>query len=150
MLASSSSNAAWVVQTEGPDVFGDTRVTAMNAKDTSHAIWVECNQESKLLVAFMEKTGAVPDDVSIPAELAIQVDKRAPVKLPGEMKKWNDNYAGVISEGKTPELVAVVKSMATAKSQISIGFKLGDKRAAIIVDAGRSSSLVKALEGCKL
>jgi hypothetical protein len=38
---------------------------------------------------------------------------------------WNRNAIGVVIEGRTPELLQLVRSIGTAKSKIAVGVSLG-------------------------
>ena len=146
------AHAAWSVNVEGPDVFGDVKVIAVNQSPSGSALIVQCTQDNQLDIAYIEPAKDVPDGTSVPVQVAIQVDRSSPVMLNGVMARWNDKYVGASLSGRSAENIAVAKAIAAAKEKVSIGYRFeSGGKGAIIVDSGRGAILARALsQSCKL
>ena len=143
--------AGWLVNTEGPDVFGDTTVTAINPAANGTGLVFKCNQSDLLQIAYVEKSSDLDSGASIPATLIIQIGKDAPVSLAASVRKWNDTYAGVVAEGRNADAISLVKALGSARDKLAVGIRIGDSKHTASYDAARSADASRAmLKACRL
>ena len=141
---------AWSATVDGPDVFGVTKVIATEGSGRE-GIVVQCDSKDQLHIATIFRKKEFEDIPEFPATLLIKVGEAEPFKLGATLRTWNDNYGGIVVSGRTPELVAVVKAISTAKSKINVGYEIGGEQFSATFGArGSTSAMQKAINGCKL
>jgi hypothetical protein len=144
------ARAEWTAHADGPDVFGTTKVVAVTDGPRQSLI-VQCDDKDQLFLAFIFAKKEFDNVPTVPANLLIQTDGGTPVHLMAEIREWNDNYAGVVVEGRTPELVNVLQSIHDAHLHINIGIAVGDNRQSASFEAdGSTAAIDEVFSGCKL
>ena len=150
VLTIQTSTAAWVTKSEGPDVFGDTTVTAINVNLDGRGLVITCNQADQLTLAFIEKAATANDIPETQATVLFQIDGGAPQSLDAVLRAWNDKFAGVIAAGRSDNSVAIARALSAARKKINVGIKIGDQRESESFDTANSAQVAKALEqDCK-
>ncbi|QOF70686.1 hypothetical protein IG197_23260 [Aminobacter sp. SR38] len=151
LLAGSSSIAlAWDANVEGPDVFGVTKVIA-TVGGLRDGMVVQCDSKEDLFVAFIFRKKEFEDVTSGPATLYLQGASSEPLKLPAELRAWNDNYGGVVVSGRDPQVLAAVKEIQEARSKLNVGFEVGgSQNSASFGSRGSTKAMEKVIQGCKL
>ena len=149
-LECSNARAAWFTKTDGPDVFGQTKVIVATSGDQDSMV-IQCDDQDKLFVALIFPKKKFDDIPTLPAELLLQIDGGVPIRLSAELRSWNDNYIGVVAEGRTTEVIRAVKAIGNASQRVSAGFSVGTVRDSAEFDAdGSTVSVEEAFRGCKL
>ena len=123
----SQANAQWATRIDGPDVFGNMKVLA-NSGGIWNGIVVQCNQKDELILAFVFRKKEFEEWKPRPAEFFIQADSGTPKRFDASVQSWNDNFAGVLVYGRTPELVEVIRMIGAAQSKINIGWIVDGKQ----------------------
>jgi hypothetical protein len=118
-LVAGTASADWTVTVQEPNVFGNTKVLAGNGNDR-RALIVWCDNDN-LQIAFLEKKKEFAEIQQIHAKLLIQIDGVAPTTHDAITGSWNDNYGGVIVNGRNKEIVDVVRSISSAHHAINVG-----------------------------
>lgn len=141
---------AWDASVEGPDVFGVTKVFASDAAGRESLV-VQCDSKDVLFVAFIMRKKEFEETPVAAAKLLIQVDGASPVTLEALRRDWNDNYFGVVAEGRTAELVSMVKAIQGGKGKINAGVDVeGVQYSATFSTRGSTSAMTKVINGCGL
>lgn len=150
-LFSISDAYAWETFVEGPDVFGATKAMATEGSQRD-GIVIQCDSKGSLALAYIVRKKEFDEVSSTTATLYIQSDKGAtPAKLEATLREWNDNYAGVVVSGVSPELMNVIRSIGQAKGKIGIGFEArGNQWSAEFSSRGSTNSVSKLLKACDL
>lgn len=150
ILATPLSAMAWTATTEGPDVFGNTKVFASSGgrRDT---LVVQCDQKEQLLIAIIYPKKKFENIPEAPATLLIKASDGAPVSLSANMRSWNDNFYGVSASGRTKELVGIVRAIGAAKRKIQVGIEVGGiQQSSTFSSRGSTKAMNKVIKGCKL
>jgi hypothetical protein len=71
--------------------------------------------------------------------------------LDATYRNWNDNYAGIVANGKTDEIIKLVNSIGSAKGKIEVGYDVVGIRESASFSSLRSTQTIKTVfEKCKL
>ncbi len=141
---------AWEVHVEGPDVFGTTKVSASEHSGYQRLV-VHCDSKDVLIVAIIARKKEFDETPSGDGKLLIQVDAATPVTLNAVRRSWNDNFGGVVAEGRTLELLAIVKAIQGGKARINTGIEIdGIQSSATFSASGSTAAMAKAIDGCGL
>ncbi|MDH4988596.1 hypothetical protein QEZ47_24380 [Aminobacter anthyllidis] len=151
LVAGSSSIAhAWEANIEGPDVFGVTKVLA-TVISLREGMVVQCDSKEELSFAFIFRKKEFEDVVAGPATLYLQGASSEPLKLPAELRVWNDNYGGVVASGRDPQVLAAIKEIQEARSKLNVGIEIGgSQNSASFGSRGSTKAMEKVIQGCKL
>jgi hypothetical protein len=151
LVAGSSSLAhAWDANVEGPDVFGVTKVIA-SVGGLRDGMVVQCDSKEDLFIAFIFRKKEFEDVAAGPATLYLQGASSEPLKLPAELRAWNDNYGGVVASGRDPQIFAAIKEIQEARSKLNVGFEIGgSQNSASFGSRGSTKAMEKVIQGCKL
>jgi len=144
------AHGAWSAKTFGPDVFGQTTVVAESGGEDESLV-VQCDDQGKLFIAFIFTKKKFDEVQTLPADLLIQVDNGTPIHLGAETRSWNDDYAGVVAEGRTSASISGLKAIGGARTSLNAGVVVGDHReSATFSSAGSTEAIEEAFRGCKL
>lgn len=125
--ASERVRAQWLAKVDGPDVFGATSVAAaVNGNEFGQSLIVQCDDTGKLYLALLLKKLSADTINNLPASIFFKFDEGATMKLSAETRDWNENYAGVVVEGRSPESLAVINAIRDARTPIQVGAKLNE------------------------
>ena len=141
---------SWETTVEGPDVFDKTKVvsTEMNFNE---GLIIQCNSTDELLISYAFRKKEFEDVSEAPATLLIKIGDAAPIKLDAGLRAWNDNFAGVVASGRTPENVSVLSAIKESKGKIQIGAEInGTQISSSVGSRGSTKSMETALTKCKL
>jgi hypothetical protein len=143
--------ADWSAMVEGPDVFGNTKVIATES-GFNEGMVVQCDQQKDLFVALLFRKKKFEEIGGADTELLIQtVEGGTPIKLPAALRAWNDDFAGIVASGRSPELVAVLRAISAAKSKINVGAVVrGNQISSSFGAQGSKNAMEKAIKACKL
>lgn len=151
------AHAQWSSQVTGPDVFGNTTVLATVDNADGNGLVVQCDQNNTLDLAYIiPGTPSELDELSkagtsIPADLLVKVDHGQVMKFSAEFKAWNNTYIGIVASGRTTDIVAAIKAMGAAASQISVGAVIAGTQQSDSFDVENSTSTMNtATLDCKL
>ena len=145
-----SVSFAWDASVEGPDVFDKTKVIA-SEMNFNEGLIVQCDSSDDLLITYAFRKKEFEEVSSAPATLLIKFGDGSPVKLDASLRAWNDNFAGVVVSGRTPENIAVLKAIKDSKGKIQIGAEVnGTQFSAAIGSRGSTKAMETALSKCKL
>ena len=146
-----NANAAWTVEAQKPNMFGDTEFSAVNLSQTGRALAINCNQNNKLQIAFIERTFGNTETEEFPILLYIQIDGGRPESFSAGIKTWNDKFSGAVLEGRSAQTLRLARLLMTAQKSIAVGVRLGDQRMAESFDAGNQSAFRTAISAsCRL
>lgn len=149
-LISSTSAFAWDATVDGPDVFGKTKVVALDGA-LNNSLVVQCDSETDLFIAFIFKKKEFQEITEIAAKLFIKTTEASPTILEATYRNWNDNYAGVVASGKTDDIIRLVNSIGLAKGKIEVGYDVAGIRESASFSSRRSTQTIKTVvEKCKL
>lgn len=148
--ALSSTAAAWTINVDGPDVFGKMKALAAEGSDTEGLV-VQCDSKDELDLAYIFKADK-PDEISeAEANLYIQTNGNAPVKLQATIRGWNSAYGGVVAAGRTAEIVHEIEAIRDAKGPIQIGAEVdGNQVSASVTSNGSTAVMQRLIDACKL
>lgn len=153
----SSAAAQWFANVTGPDVFGNTEVVAAASSPTSNALVVQCNADDKLVVAFISPASeSLMDKISnmgnqLPADLLIKVGQKSVRKFDAIMQVWNNNYIGVVTSGRIPEIVDLIREISGGSGKISVGVVfLGNRETDSFGTSGSTVAMNTIMRSCKL
>jgi hypothetical protein len=150
LSVTSNSALAWVTNVEGPDVFGNTKVT-ISSGELSENLVVQCDQKEELSLAYIFQKKEFQKIPETAATLYIQTGKEPPIKLEATVRGWNKDYAGVVASGRTFEIMGVIKAIGAAKGRIQIGVEAHGNRMSGSVNSHGSTKAIKILiKTCKL
>ena len=148
---SGAGRADWTTKVEGPDVFGNTKVHAIAASNINESLVIQCDQKDDLHIALLFRKKEFDKLPTVPAELLVQADNGQPVKLSAVLRTWNDNYGGIVAEGSSAELVAILRTIALARGKINLGAVVnGNQICASFGSQGSRAAMEKAIKSCKL
>ncbi|MER9791516.1 hypothetical protein [Mesorhizobium sp. M0213] len=141
---------AWQASTEGPDVFGVTKVIATEGGPHDSLV-VQCDSKETLFVAYVLRKKEFEDVPEAPATLYIQGSGGTPLKLEATMRTWNDNYAGVVAVGRSPELMAAIQEIKNSKAKVNVGYEIGGNQdSASFSSRGSTTAMQRVIDGCRL
>lgn len=144
------ARAQWSAHKEGPDVFGTTKVIAVTSGDRQSLV-VQCNDKDELYIAYIFLKKKFDEVSTSPADLLFQIDGATPTHLAAEIRNWNDDYAGVVADGRSPEIVNVLRSIRDGHVRINVGVIVaGNRDSASFETSGSTSALEDVIAGCKL
>jgi hypothetical protein len=105
-----------------------------------------------LFVALLFRKKKFEEIGGADTELLIQtVEGGTPIKLPAALRAWNDDFAGIVASGRSPELVAVLRAISAAKSKINVGAVVrGNQISSSFGAQGSKNAMEKAIKACKL
>jgi hypothetical protein len=147
---SSGAHAEWYAKVEGPDVFGKTTVSA-GVTGFNESLAISCDSTGSLYIALIFPKREFDKVASVPAELLLQVDGAAPVKFPAALREWNNKRGGVATSGRSPETVAMLRTIAGAKEKLNVGALVnGNQMSASFGVNGSRSAIEKTIKSCKL
>jgi hypothetical protein len=133
LVAAATSAAEWSYSQKGPDWLGKIENYAVGSDSggLGGLLVIRCVGNDTLELALLEPStgsqiGAAAKLVGVTTRMFVRVDN-SPVKSfdNATVEVWNRNAIGVVIEGRTPELLQLVRSIGTAKSKIAVGFNLG-------------------------
>ena len=157
VMAVKPAYAQWSAQVTGPDVFGNTTVLASVDDAAGQSLVVQCDQNDTLDLAYLipgtpsEMDDASKAGVGIPADLLVKVDDAQVMKFSAQLRAWNNTYLAVVASGRTTAIVAAIKAIGRASSQISVGAEILGNQQTDTFDASNStSSMNTATTECKL
>jgi hypothetical protein len=149
----------WSTQIKGPDVFGETTVIASIEDDLEQVLVIQCSSSEPIKLAILSE---VPQDEmnklselggSIPIDLLVKVDSGAVQKFEAQIMQWNNKYMGTVFTGRTPEIVALIRSIGNAKHTINVGAEKDGNRAgspATFGVIGSASAVNTVIKNCNL
>lgn len=157
LTTSAPAWAQWGVRVDGPDVFGNTKVIAVVSGASDDGLVVQCEGKASLLLAYiMPGTASELDELSqagagVPIDLLIKVGNDAVRTFSAQLSQWNNKYMGVVAQGRTPELVAMVRAIGTASGRISVGVDfLGQKQSESFGATGSAAAMNTVVKDCSL
>ncbi len=117
----------WSTHVGEPDVFGEKKVIAAIEGDLEEVLGIQCISSEPIELAILSP--ATQEELyelskpggSYPVDLLVKVDSGAVQKFDAQIEKWNNKYKGVVFTGRTPELVALIRSIGKAKHIINVG-----------------------------
>ncbi len=150
ILVVEPSEAEWSARTEGPDIFGVTKVVAAT-EGSDGSLVIQCDDKEGLSIAYIFRKKEFDDVVPTPAELLVQADNAKPLHLAAEVKEWNKNYAGVAADGRAADSIDALQAIRNAHTRINIGVVVGDHKvsASFEVD-GSTGAMDSVVAGCKV
>jgi hypothetical protein len=149
-LMAAPASAEWSARVEGPDVFGNTKVHASELS-LNDGLIVHCDQKDELNVAYIFRKKEFDQLPKATGEFFIQTDGGQPVKMTAGLRNWNDNFGGIVVSGRNAEVVAILRSIASARSKINIGATInGNQISATFGSQGSKGAMEKAIRSCKL
>lgn len=149
-MLTGTSAYAWTANVDGPDVFGVTKVFAIEGGERESLV-VQCDSDENLFIAYIFRKKEFETVNETPATLLIQINGEQPASLSATMRAWNDNYGGVVASGRTAENIAVVTAIGKASGKINIGFEfLGNRESASVGSRGSTAAMKKVMDLCKL
>lgn len=141
---------AWQASTEGPDVFGVTKVIATE-NGLRDSLVVQCDSKESLFVAYILRKKEFEDVPEGPATLYLQGSSGSPLKLAATIRTWNDNYAGVVAVGRVPEVMAAIQEIKNSKAKVNVGYDIaGNQASASFGSRGSTAAMQRVIDGCKL
>jgi hypothetical protein len=147
---SSSATLAWEASVDGPDVFNKTTVISME-DNYNHSLIVQCDSESVLLLAFLEKKKEFEPVSEGPAKLYLKWADGGPIVLDATIREWNSNYLGVVVSGRENSVLKAVEGIRDAKAKIQAGIEiLGNKTSATFGSHGSQKAMKTVIEKCNL
>ncbi len=151
------AEAQWSAQVTGPDVFGNTTVVASVDNAQGDSFVIQCNQSDTLYLAFL--TTATPsemDDLSkapngLPASLLVKVDNGQVVKFDANLRVWNSNYIGVVTSGRSTDIVGIISAIGKASNSLSVGVVISGNQQSDAFDVNSSTTTIDTVvKNCKL
>ena len=155
-VAMTPSYAQWVARATGPDVFGNEKVIALVPDRSGNTLVVQCNQKNSLYVAIISRgTQNELNDLSessgLPAKLLVRVDQGKVEKFNAKLKQWNTKYLGIVAANRDQNLVELLRSIGSARSQISVGTDvMGSQDTASFGVLGSRNAMEAVIKHCKL
>lgn len=147
VLSKLTLSFAWDATVTGPNVFGKTKVVAVEGS-ARESIIVQCETDGVMLLAYIFKKKEFQEINEFPAKLYVQVDKGSPVILEATFRTWNDNYAGVVASDEA-SILPVLDKIEAGKSKINIGIEiLGKQDSASFSVRGSTRTIKKVKAGC--
>ena len=150
----SQARAQWISHVHGPDVFGNTTVTAAAISSTGNGLVVQCDAKNTLDVAFLvPATEAELSQLaqSIPAELLVKVDTGPVKKFAAQITQWNNKFMGIVAKGRTPALVALVRAIGAATATVDVGVDIfGQQQSDSFGALGSTASIAVVIKNCAL
>ncbi|MGX5805102.1 hypothetical protein ACWGS9_28180 [Bradyrhizobium sp. Arg314] len=141
---------AWQANTEGPDVFGVTKVLAAEGNDRESLV-VQCDSKDVLFVAYIMRKKEFDAVTEGPATLYLQGNSSAPLKLDASIRAWNDNYAGIVAVGRVPEVMAAIQEIKNTKGKVNVGYDIaGNRDSASFSSRGSKAAMQRVIDNCKL
>jgi hypothetical protein len=148
----------WSTHVDEPDVFGETKVIAVIEDDSEQALVIKCSNSGPIKLAILspvtqeELNRLFNPGESYPVDLLVKVDSGAVQKFDAQIEQWNNKYLGSVFTGRTPELVALIRSIGKAKHAINVGIERdgipgGTAAFGVIGSASAMNTLIK---NCKL
>ena len=128
-----TSAAEWSYSQKGPDLLGKIESYAVgpDSGGLGGLLVIRCVGNDTLELALLEPStasqiGAAAKLVGVTTRMFVRVDNN-PVQSfdNATVEVWNRNAIGVVVEGRTPELLQLVRSIGIAKSKIAVGVNLG-------------------------
>jgi hypothetical protein len=142
--------ANWVTNQNGPDVFGTTTIVSIAVGSTRNFV-VQCDDKDQLFLALIFPKKKFEEINNTPAELLIQSDSGAPSHLLAELRSWNDDYAGVVVEGRYPEILKVLRDIRSEHVTLNAGAVVGGYKESASFEAdGSTSAMDSVFKVCKL
>ncbi len=141
---------AWEATVEGPDVFGKTKVVALEG-GLRNSLIVQCDSAGEVILAYIEKKKEFDEVAEIPVKLFLKTSNEGPQVLEAKLRNWNDNYSGVVVDKSNTGIVAAIQSIGEAKKKIEIGVEvLGQQFSASFSSQGSRKAIEKVMKECKL
>jgi hypothetical protein len=157
LATSAPAWAQWGARVDGPDVFGTTKVIAAVSSASGDGLVVQCDGKDALLLAYiMPGTPSELSELSqagtgVPIDLLVKAGNDAVRTFTAQLSRWNNKYMGVVAQGRTPELVAMVRAIGAASGRISVGVDfLGHKQSESFGADGSTAAMNTAVKDCNL
>ena len=160
LMVIASSAAEWSHSQKNPDSLGkiESYAAGSDSADRGDLLVIRCVGTDTLELALLEPSTA--SQLRTAAELAgvkfqmfVTVDNGPVQKFENATAGvWNRNASGMVIQGRTPELLQLVRSIGTAKSKIAVGVDLGSGYAVTrTFGANGSTAAVNAVtKACQL
>lgn len=147
--------ARWNSRAGGPDVFGTVTASAWITGTRDTQLAVNCDAEDVLKLAVIESASPSHIDTmgnhSAPAKLLIRIDSGDVKTFNAEYRVWNAKSVAAVVEGRTPDLIAVIRAIGGAQQSIGVGTDAHGVRASFEFGAFGSTAAIKTvIEQCKL
>ncbi|SIQ22768.1 MULTISPECIES: hypothetical protein [Acidiphilium] len=157
LFSSQVALAQWGARVQGPDVFGATTVVAATGNSSEDGLVIQCDNKHSLYIAYIipgrksELNEMSQADSGIPVTLLMKIDSNPVVKFKAELKMWNNTYLGIVTSGRRTKLFDIIKSLATAKTNVSVGADLmGSKQSDTFGVSGSTAAMSTVTKDCAL
>ena len=151
LLAAPVPAKCWDAQVEGPDVFGNVKVVASEARSLSEGLVVQCDSKGELLLAYIFRKKEFEAVSTAPATLLVSTEANKVLTLRAELRDWNDNYAGIVASEVKEDIISAIVAIQTAKAKIEVGVEInGNQISGSFGSRGSSKSMSKVIQNCKL
>jgi hypothetical protein len=150
ITSAETAHANWVTNKTGPDVFDTTTVVSIAVGGSKNFV-VQCDDKDQLTIALIFPKKKFEEVYETPAELLIQSDHGATSHLLAELRSWNDDYAGVVAEGRTPEVIKILRDIRLEHEKLNAGIVVGGLRDSASFEAdGSTNAMDIVFKDCKL
>jgi hypothetical protein len=153
IAATTAVQADWLEKTEGPDVFGKTKVfvTTSSGPVRNEDLVVQCDDGEYFDLAFVINADPVSEVLVGSAELLVQIDGGSPLKLSASYRRWNDRYFAAVISDRTPQLMMLLDAIGGAKRAINVGVDIaGVRHSGSFGVVGSRRAMNTLIRGCKL
>jgi hypothetical protein len=139
LLATAGSStrawAQWRTQIEGSDASGGTKFIAVSADPSGDALALLCDQTSLLALAYLipatqtELTEMSKPGAELTVTLLLKIGGSVETSFKAQLRRWNNTYLAAVANGRTPELMGIVREIGASSQAISVGMDIfGDKQ----------------------
>lgn len=134
LVIAATSAAEWSYSQKGPDLLGkiENYAVGSDSEGLGNLLVIRCVGNDTLELALLEpstasQVGAAAAKLAgVRVQMFVKVDNSPAQRFDNAtVEVWNRNATGVVIEGRTPELLQLVRSIGTAKRKIAVGVNLG-------------------------
>lgn len=144
----SRAQAQWIGRTSGPDVFGNTKASAV-AIGNGDGFIIECDSKGDVSVNVLIET-LKPEDVNaVPAKMLVQVDQGKILHFSANSGPWNDKYMAITTDGHKKKILSLIKEISGARSKVDVGIRANGHDMSMNFDAiGSTAAMAEVLKVC--
>jgi hypothetical protein len=144
------ARADWRTSTEGPDVFGRTKVST-GTNSYGEALVVTCNSKDELKLAYLFVKRNLRGVPTVPATLYIKIEGSDPIKPGASQGYWNEDYGAIVATGRVASIVQVLQAIGAAEGTINVGLDVEGRLWSTSFDTqGAAEAMKKVINGCGL
>lgn len=150
VFAMHGSAFAWDATIEGPDVFGVTKVIAIEGS-LRESLVIQCDSKDSLFFAYVFPKKEFEEIAEFPVTLLVQTGPEQPTRLEATFRAWNDKFGGVVASGRDATVLKLLKDISQAKGKVNVGFEAkGHQWSGTFGSRGSSKAIQRVTDGCKI